>query len=733
MKKSYEIKGMSCASCANAIEKEVKKIKGAENANVNFASNKLYVDEKIDEKEISKSVKKAGYEVLIQNDENSELLEMKESKHKMFYSWIFAGPIGILMIIHMLLMETIPVHLMEILNLSYILFSIPVLFWFGRKVYVSGLKSIRYLTFNMDSLIALGTIAAFITGPLSYFLPIQNYAAIGAMIMAFHLTGRYIESKARGQSSEAIKSLLTLEAKEATILINKEEKKIPISEVKLGDILIVKPGEKIPVDGIVIKGDSSVDESMVSGESLPVDKFKGSKVIGATINQDGVLYIKAEKIGKDTFLSQIIKMVEEAQGSKVPIQEYADKITSYFVPIVIILAIATFFSWLIFPEIMKSMASVFSFIPWVNLELNPISLAILSSIAVLVIACPCALGLATPTALMVSTGMGAKQGILIRKGEAIQTLKDTKIIVLDKTGTITKGEPKITDIISFDSSEKELLELAGSLEKESSHPLAKAIIAEVKNKKIKLKSVTGFKAIRGMGLLGKINNNNVLVGNKKLMSEYKVDMGKFDSKIEAYENQGKTIMIIAEQSKVKGFICVADVIKEESKKVIQKLLNENFDVYMITGDNETTARAIAKQVGIKNVLAEVLPGDKAKKVEELQKKGLVAFVGDGINDAPALKQANVGIAIGTGTDIAIEAADVILINGNLEGIPKTINLSKETFKKIKQNLIWAYGYNVIAIPLAVMGLLHPIIAEVAMAASSISVVGNANLLKRKKL
>jgi Cu+-exporting ATPase len=569
----------------------------------------------------------------------------------------------------------------------------------------------------MDSLIALGTVVAYLTGFLQFFLPVQDYSGVAAMIMAIFVTGKYIESKARGKAGQEIRKLLELGAKNARVLRNGKEIEVPISEIKVGDVMIVKPGEKIPTDGIVTKGESSVDESMVTGESLPVDKLKGSNVIGATLNQDGILYVKATKVGKDTFLSHIIELVEEAQGSKIPIQRVADKITNIFVPSVLGLSVLTFIGWAIF----GSVSSAFG-----------------ASIAVLVISCPCALGLATPIALTVGSGMGAKRGILIRKGEAIQTMKDVKIIMFDKTGTITKGKPEVTDIeVSRGISEKEFLEISGSLEKLSEHPLSRAIVNHANLKSYK--SVKNFKNLRGRGIEGNILGKKYFIGNRRLMDENKINIKEFVKRIDELEGQGKTVMILAleKTKKVLGLVAVADSVKEDSLKALKYLHKKGYYTVMITGDNEKTARAIAKEVGIKKVIANVLPEDKSEEVKKMQmklgEKGFVAFVGDGINDAPALKQANVGIAMGTGTDIAIESGDIVLTKGSLIGVCQAVELSKATFSKIKQNLFWAFAYNVIAIPLAVAGLLHPVIAEIAMAASSITVVSNANLLRRKKI
>ncbi|MDO8528897.1 MAG: copper-translocating P-type ATPase [Nanoarchaeota archaeon] len=634
--------------------------------------------------------------------------EMKDWKRKLVGAWFFAIPVAVLMLIERLLMiEILPMKTMTIVLLAI---SFPVVFIFGFSTIKGGVRGLFTFYFNMDSLIALGTIVAYLTGVFSLFFEIQDYSGVSAMIMAFYITGKYVEVKARGRASQEIKKLLKLGAKRARILRGKEEVLVNIEEVVLGDVIIVKPGEKIPTDGIVIKGESSVNESMITGESLPVEKKKGSNVTGATINQDGILYIKATKIGKDTFLSHIIQLVEETQSSKVPIQILADKITRVFVPSVLVLALLTFGGWFYFTQNLSKAISV--------------------SISVLVIACPCALGLATPTALMVGSGMGAKRGILIRKGEAIQTMRQVKFVVFDKTGTITKGMPEVTDVYP-NSISSSILEIAASVENLSEHPIAKAIVD--KYGKRKLKSVKSFKILRGRGVEGKIGSKRIVIGNRTLMNEEKISIEKFEKIIEGFEKDGKTTMIVTENKKVIGVIAVADTVKEDSVKAISALNFQGYKTIMITGDNENTAQAIARQVGISETIANVLPEDKAKKIKELQKKGMVCFVGDGINDAPALKQSNVGIAMGTGTDIAIESGDIVLARGSLRGVVAAINLSKATFKKIKQNLFWAFAYNVVAIPLAVAGVLHPIIAEIAMALSSITVVTNANLLRKKRI
>jgi Cu+-exporting ATPase len=639
------------------------------------------------------------------HEESAENVEFASLKRKLIWSWILTIPIAAIMLSERLFgfeLIEMPYSIIIMLVLAF-----PVIFLFGWSTIQSGMRGLFTFYFNMDSLIALGTVIAYLTGIVYFTGAVQDYSGVAAMIMAFFTTGRYVEALARGRASKEIKGLLELGAKKSRIMRGKEEIEISIEELNVGDIMVIRPGEKVPTDGIVIKGSSSVDESFVTGESLPIDKIKGSSVIGSTINQDGILYVKATKIGKDTFLAHIIELVEEAQGTKIPIQKLADKITSVFVPVILAMAALAFFNWWYFT--------------------GDISRAIGVGVAVLVIACPCALGLATPTALMVGSGMGAKRGILVRKGEAIQTMKEVKIIVFDKTGTITKGKPEVTDIYST-IRESALLEIAASLEKLSEHPLAHAIVSKADLKKYL--GVKEFRVIRGMGLEGRVSNIETFIGNRALMKEKGVSLKGVEEKIDAFEAQGKTTMIVSQKKRVLGIIAVADAIKEDSIEAISLLNAHGYRTIMVTGDNERTANAIAKQVGIGEVIAHVLPEDKAKKVEELQREGMVAFIGDGINDAPALKQSNVGIAIGTGTDIAIEAGDIVLAKGSLLGVVQAIRLSKATFKKIKQNLFWAFAYNVIAIPLAIAGVLHPVIAEIAMAASSITVVVNANLLRR---
>jgi len=619
-----------------------------------------------------------------------------------------------------------------IFNLGMIVLALPVLFWVGWPTYRGAWAAITHRHANMDTLIAMGTLVALLTGPASFFVPVANYAGVAAMIMAFHLTGRYVEETAKGRASQAIRKLLELGAKTARIERDGSEIEVPIEEVQLGDLMVVRPGEKIPTDGFIVTGESAVDESMATGESMPVNKHPGDEVIGATVNQEGLLKVEATRIGKDTFLSQVIKLVDECQGSKVPIQEFADKVTGIFVPVVIGIAVLTVLAWVLFPGLMYSLVEAGTFLPWVTPDLSVLTLAIVSMVSVLVIACPCALGLATPTALMVGSGKGAENGILIRSGEAIQTLKEVQIVVFDKTGTITKGKPEVTDIVPVNSFEKlALLGAAATVERGSEHPLGRSIVEKAEAQGLILTEPTEFQAVRGKGVMASVNGARVLVGSRRLMRDFGIDPSLLEDELVRLENEAKTAMLVAVEDQLAGAVAVADTLKADSSKAIGALHEMGIQTAMITGDNQRTADAIARVVGIDHVLAEVLPDGKVEEVQKLQEKfDQVAFVGDGINDAPALTQANVGIAIGTGTDIAIEASDVTLVRGELTGVVEAITLSRETFKKIRQNLFWAFFYNVVMIPLAVIGWMHPVLAEIAMATSSITVVGNANRLRK---
>ncbi|NOZ64424.1 MAG: copper-translocating P-type ATPase [Caldiserica bacterium] len=740
---SLPVKGMTCASCANKVEVALKKVEGVLSASVNLATEKAsitYIPGVTTINNLQQAVANVGYELVEEKpgegkekEEEEEERKMRIARFRMWAAWGFTVPIIIWMFAEMLFGVVWPNA--TIYNSGLILLSVPVLFWLGRHTYKSALVAIRHGHANMDTLIALGTGVSFLTGPPSFFFPVANYAGVSAMIMAFHLTGRYVEEKAKGHASQAIRKLLELGAKTARILVEGREVEVPIEKVQVGDVMVVRPGEKIPTDGIIVEGESAVDESMATGESMPVNKKPGDEAIGATVNQEGLLKIKATRVGKDTFLSQVIKMVEECQGSKVPIQEFADKVTGVFVPVVLGIAVVTFLSWIFFPQAMRSLVQIGAFLPWVNANLTIITLAIVSTVAVLVIACPCALGLATPTALMVGSGMGAEHGILIRSGEAIQTLKDVKIVVFDKTGTITKGKPEVTDIIATNGfQEKEVLQLAATVEQGSEHPLGKAIVERAEKEGIKIDKIEEFQAIRGKGVIASVKEKRILVGSRLLMQEYGLDPAPLEAELQRLEKEAKTAMLVAQDNTLSGIVAVADTLKEDSLNTIEELHRMGIKTAMITGDNQRTAEAIARKVGIDYVLAEVLPDGKMEEIQKLQKEfDIVAMVGDGMNDAPALTQANVGIAIGTGTDIAIEASDVTLVSGNLAGVVSAIRLSRATFRKIKQNLFWAFFYNTVMIPTAVVGWMHPVLAEIAMATSSVTVVANANSLRRARI
>ena len=738
-----QIGGMTCASCAQTIEKALTKTYGIIDASVNLATEKaivVYNPEQVHYEEIKKAIEDTGYQVLgredrrakFEEEETRELQEFSTAQRKVLIAWALTAPIILWMLPEMIFGISWPN--MTVFKLGTIALAAPILFYPGLATYKSAVKAITHRSANMDVLIMLGTLSSFLTGPSSFFTPIANYAGVSGMIMSFHLTGRYIEAKAKGRASQAIRRLLELEAKTAKILRDGEEVEVSIDEVEVGDLMIVRPGEKIPTDGVVVEGESGVDESMATGESMPVQKKSGDNVIGATMNQRGLLKIKATKIGKDTFLSQVIKMVEEAQGFKVPIQEFADRVTGYFVPAVLALASLAFILWIAFPGTMGNIGVLANqFLPWVDPNIGVLSLAIFATVATLVIACPCALGLATPTVLMVSSGMGAENGILIRRGEAIQTLKEVKVIVFDKTGTITKGQPEVTDVVATrESQERDVLKVAASVEHGSEHPLAEAILRKAEDEGLELMKLDKFESVTGQGIVGETKDQStILIGNRMLMDNKRINYSVLEPELKRLEDEAKTVMLVAMSGKILGIIAEADTLKDDSVSAITELEKMGLQTVMLTGDNRRTGEAIAKKVGISRVLAEVLPNQKVAEIQRLQDEvGIVAMVGDGINDAPALTQANVGIAIGTGTDIAIEAGDVVLVRGDLSSVVKAIKLSRATFRKIKQNLFWAFFYNVVMIPFAMLGLAHPVIAEVAMAISSVTVVTNANLLRR---
>jgi Cu+-exporting ATPase len=737
---SLKIRGMTCASCATTIETALNRLEGVESANVNFATETAtieYSSNRVSPLDLRKTIRNVGYEVAEEEEPDRAIEEMGKAQRRMLVAWVFTIPIIAWMIPEMILGLRWPNE--TVYNLALIILAAPVLFFAGASTFESAVKAVFHKTANMDVLILMGTTIAFLTGPPVFFTSIFNYAGVSAMIMSFHLTGRYFEAKAKGRASQAIRQLLKLEAKSARILVEGEEIEVPIQQVKVGDVMIVRPGEKIPTDGIVVEGESSVDESMATGESMPVQKKPNAKVIGATVNQDGYIKVEATEVGGDTFLAQVIRMVEECQGTKVPIQEFADKVTRYFVPAVLLTASATFILWITLPESMSAIAGwAGSVLPWVNMNQPAIMLAVFATVATLVIACPCALGLATPTALMVGTGIGAENGIIVRKGETIQTMKDVKAIILDKTGTLTKGKPEVTDVFSLaadHAEEGEVLYYAASVEQGSEHPLGQAITRKAQKNRVPLDDPESFKTVRGMGVKGFVKGAEVLVGKPSLLGSEAQDLNlEVERKFKDLQEQAKTAMIVAVDKKVIGIIAVADTLKDDTIFAMQDIKKMGLKTIMLTGDNRKTAEAIAKQIGIQDFYAEVMPDQKVEIIKQAQKQyGMVAMVGDGINDAPALTQANVGVAIGTGTDIAIEAGDIILVRGDISGLVSAIKLSKATFRKIKQNLFWAFLYNTFAIPIAILGLLHPAIAELCMATSSVSVVTNANLLRKAKI
>jgi len=763
-KVSLPIGGMTCASCVTHVEEALARIPGVLRVNVNLATEKAsveYIPTLTGLPDFRRAVADAGYEVLPTAEERAEeelsreVRKMQDARRRMVLAWAFTVPIILWMLPEMLFGMAWPD--MTVFNLGTLLLAVPVLFWVGRQTYVAAWRSTMHGAPNMDALIAMGTGASFLTGIAAFFAPIPSYAGVAAMIMAFHLTGRYVEASARGRASQAIRKLLELGAKTARILVDGTEKEVSIDEVQPGDVMVIRPGEKIPTDGVVVEGESAVDESMATGESMPVNKHPGDEVIGATVNQDGLLKVQATRVGKDTFLAQVVRMVEEAQGTKVPIQAFADRVTAVFVPIVIGIALLTFLAWFLFPNALHPIAVWASrFLPWVDPSLNPFTLALITTVSVLVIACPCALGLATPTALMVGSGMGAENGILIRSGEAIQAMRDVRMVVFDKTGTLTKGKPEVTDQISNPKSQipnlksqipnlksqisnlksqishDELLRWAASVEVGSEHPLGKAIVRKAEEQGLKLGELRDFEAVRGKGVRGIVEGKSVLVGSRALLEEHGVAVAAMEDEMRRLEDEGKTAMLVAVDGELLGLLAVADTLKDDAVAAVRELRALGLQTAMITGDNQRTAQAIARQVGIDHVLAEVLPEDKLREVQRLQEEtdGLVAMVGDGINDAPALTQADVGIAIGTGTDIAIEAADITLVRGDLSGVVSAVRLSRATFNKVIQGLFWAFFYNVVMIPLAILGMMHPVLAEIAMATSSVSVVTNANLLRR---
>lgn len=740
VKEVIGVEGMHCASCVLAIEKSLSKVKGVHQATVNLTTGKATVnyDASVSTRsDLEAAVKRTGYKAVAKTEEHHDHQEMmREQELRSLRPKIIIGTvIGLLILWGSLpgLMETTPMLLRNFY--VQLLLATPIQFWAGWQFYKSTWSALKHRSANMDTLIAIGTLVAYLYSAFITVFP-NSFEAIGVEIMPYFdvsvivitliLLGRYLEAIAKKRTSQAIKKLMSLQAKTARVVRNGQELDIPIEQVVKGDHVLVRPGEKIPVDGKIVKGESSIDESMVTGESIPSTKKIGDSVIGATINKTGSFTFIAERIGSETMLAQIIKLVEDAQGSKAPIQRLADIVSSYFVPIVMIIAVVTFVAWYV---IGPSPALTY---------------ALLNMVTVLIVACPCAMGLATPTAIMVGTGRGAEKGILIKNAQALETAHKIDAIVFDKTGTLTNGQPLLTDVIAWDISEAELLALTGSVEALSEHALAEAVVSGVKGRGYSLQEVDKFEALSGRGVRANIGQKHIIIGNRLLFSENDIALSSTQvGELERLENEGKTAMLIAVNNKPAGIVAVADTIRTSSPEAVKELQQLGLEVFMITGDNRRVAEAIARAAGINlaNVLSEVLPQDKEGEIRKLQNKNFhVAMVGDGINDAPALAASDIGVAMGSGTDVAIEAADITLINKDLRTLTVAIKLSRKTMKTIKMNLVWAFGYNILLIPVAagvlypIWGiLLSPIFASVAMALSSISVVLNSLLLKRSRI
>ncbi len=744
------VNGMTCSSCAQSVERALSGVSGVRSAVVNLSMGQASVETDLDVEEsaLVQAIQAAGYEAgevsTYGRIAGSEVVDrdnqnLQDAARRMRFAWFFALPIIGWMIPEMFFELMWPTPLL--FHAVMVALAAFPLFLVGGPTLRVGFKALAHRSPNMDTLIALGVTVSFGTGILAIFgilgwLPtIFDYAGVSAMILAIHLTGRWIEATAKGRASRAIHRLLTLGAKTARVLREGGEVEVAIQQLAVGDIMVVRPGEKVPTDGIVVQGESYIDESLVTGESVPVKRSKGEPVVGATINGRGFLHVKATEIGESTFLSQIVRMMEEVQMTKVPIQAFADRVTQIFVPVILVLAALVLVLWLVAPGSLGQVSDwAGQFLPWVTEGLSPLSRALYAAIAVLVIACPCALGLATPTALMVGTGVGSELGILYRSGEAIQTIQQAKIVVFDKTGTLTEGKPGVADIVPAAGSQDELLRIAGSLEMGSEHPIGRAIVEECHARGIALTDSSEFEAMPGKGIRGEINGTPIIAGTRVWLEESGIDTGALGSMWDELSSQAKTVIGIAcGETGLAGIITIADRIKPSAHGAIASLHQLGISTVMLTGDSQATAEAVATSVGIDQVISEVRPADKLEAIRALQASGEhVIMVGDGINDAPALKAADVGVAVGTGTDVAIEAADVTVVSGDLVALVRAVLLSKATFRKIRQNLFWAFFYNVVAIPFAMLGLLHPLIAEAAMAFSSINVVTNANRLRRQK-
>ena len=737
---SAPVQGMTCASCVSRVEKSISKIKGIKNVSVNLATEKASFEIEPDSAsliQVEKAVEDAGYKIdfssinkkaqsvpdKIQSD--SKTAYDRELKSDFLLALILSIPILLLNMgmmwdsFHNLIPLT-PV----VINKILLILTAPVVFISGKRFYKIFWKNLMHFTADMNSLVAIGTGSAFIFSTLITLFPeifadktitSHVYFDTTAVIITLILMGRWLESRAKSKTGSAIKKLLELKPQKVTVRRNNIEDEIDLSELLIGDIAIVKPGGKIPADGKITEGFSTIDESMITGESIPVEKNIGSRVIGGTINKTGSFQFKVTEIGDNSVLGQIIKMVEEAQGSKAPIQKLADKIAAVFVPVIILIAIITFLGWLF-------------------LGSGGLNTALINFVAVLIIACPCALGLATPTAIIVGTGKGAQSGILIKNAESLELSNKIDTIIFDKTGTVTTGKPKVSSVFTKGITEEELLSIAGSLEQRSEHPLAQAIVSYSKHNGISFENLEKFESLTGTGLKGLVNGNEVLIGSMSLMEKNSINTTEFETNVTKHSEGGKTLVFISINKNLKGFIALEDELKSNAIEIIDKLKTMKIKTVLLTGDNNLSAKDISEKVGFDNFNAEVLPGDKNKIVSEYQNDGrVVAMVGDGINDAPALAQSNIGIAMGTGTDVAIESADIVLISGDLNGVLKSIKLSRLTLKTIKQNLFWAFIYNIIGVPLAALGLLNPMIAALAMSFSSVSVVSNSLRLKRKKL
>lgn len=737
------VPGMGSDHCAGLVSTSIERLAGISDISTNIANHKVairYDPVMVSVETIRDAVERAGYEVagVSENrahtvaDEAVEERYLDQAWKRLWFAAIPTTLIMVLMMVHMIWIP-VPAYLAIVAVLAF-----PVVFLKGGwATHRSSWRSLTNRTANMDVLISMGSLPPYLIGLVGFVYPMTSFIEMASTIMTFHMLGRYLETRAKGRASQAIKKLLKLGAKTASVLRNGQESEVPVAELQVGDIMVVRPGAKVPTDGEIVEGNSHLDESIATGESVPVEKGPGDTVIGATINKEGMLQIRATRVGADTFLSQVIRLVEQAQGSKVPIQEFADKVTAKFVPAVILISLASLVAWLLFADALRPILYWGAeFLPWVDPGLSPLMAGILSAVAVLVIACPCALGLATPTAIMVGSGLGAESGVLIRSGEAIQSLKDIKAVVLDKTGTITRGEPALTDVIAAPGfTESDVLRFAASVEAGSEHPLGQSIVTGAREKNLDVPTVIDFRAITARGVEGRVDDKLIRVGSRRLLNEANIELGDLDEAMVRLENEGKTAMLVAAGDQAAGIVAVADTIKSDSKAAIAALHKMGIHTVMITGDNERTARHVANQVGIDEVLAGVLPEGKVDAIRKLQEKfgEHVAMVGDGINDAPALKQANVGIAIGAGADVAIEAADVTLVKGELSKVVEAIRLSRATFRKIVENLFWAWFYNLAAIPIAAVGLLHPMIGVIAMTSSSLSVIGNSLRLKRVKL